>query len=180
MTREEKILEAVKKANEIKQKYNFIEEELEVEFIIEGKPVPYARARHTRFGGKNGKGRFYNPKEKEMNQYNKEFMKQIPENVSQRIKELDEKSIYYVELYCDFYVPIQKADSIERSALKEAGIIKPTLRNGDSDNYVKFVQDALHNVLYDDDKVVTVIRSNKLYSLKPRTEIKAKIKIIKK
>ena len=185
MERKEKILEAIKNLDKIieKHKINKTEKTMNLSFVIEGKPVPYARARYTRFGskGKKGKGRFYNPRQKEMDHYNREFRKQInsddEEKINNLINNLD--AIYYVKLYCKFYVPIQKTETIEKSALKEAGILKPTIRNGDSDNYEKFVQDALHGVIYADDKVVTFISSEKLYSLKPRTEIYAEINIIK-
>lgn len=41
----------------------------------------------------------------------------------------------------------------------------------DLDNLLKFVLDAAHDILYDNDKLVCSIQASKLYDMKPRTEL---------
>lgn len=145
----------------------------EIKFSINGKPIPYARAR----AGRNG---FYNPKAKEEQKYKNEFKHQLTQESYDRLKELmkDEESLYFVEVYGDFYVPIPKSDSKSLKELKLNQIIRPIIRNGDIDNYMKLVLDALHDVVYTDDKRVTSIKANKYYSDNPRSEITVKINVI--
>ena len=46
-------------------------------------------------------------------------------------------------------------------------------------NFDKFLLDSLHEVLYDDDKHVVKIKSEKRYDFEPRTELTARITKIK-
>lgn len=176
MTQEEKIssLSENKKQEFLKQVNENIEE-IKIKFIINEKPVPYARARL----GRNK--RFYNPKTNVENKYKKICLNQLDENTYKKLQELikDENKIFFVKANCEFYVPIQKNESIKNIFLKENKIIRPTIRNGDIDNYVKLILDSLHDVIYSDDKVVTSISAEKYFSIKPRSEINITITIIK-
>lgn len=146
---------------------------ISIDFSINGKPIPYARAR----AGRNG---FYNPKAKEENEYKDKFKHQLTIEQYDQLKPLmeDENSTYYVEICGKFYVPIPKADSKKVKEQKSSGILRPIIRNGDIDNYMKFVLDALHDVVYTDDKRVVSIKAEKYYSENPRSEINVIIHII--
>ena len=93
-----------------------------------------------------------------------------------KINELINNHIeYYVYVSGKFYIPIPKADSIDTTAKKIAGIIRPTVKRGDVDNYIKLILDVLHDVVYDDDKNVIGITAEKYYSTEPRIELNIKI-----
>lgn len=142
-------------------------------FQFKGKPIPYARERKGRFNS------FYNPKEKEMKELRKLLLKSLSKNQKEKLGEIlkNPDSLYYVYLKAIYYVPIPKGDSVDLKILKEEQVIKPAIRP-DLDNYDKFVIDALHEVVFDDDKRVISINAAKLYSLNPRTELEIKIEII--
>lgn len=161
-----------KEINEFIDDYTKNKEELELNFVINDKPVPYARARFSI----RTKG-FYNPKAACENQYKKLFKDQLTENEYKKIKLLLSSATanYTAEIYGNFYVPTQTADSAKTTILKERQIIRPDIRNGDIDNYMKLVLDALHDVIYNDDKIVSHIEANKYYSVSPRSEIRVKL-----
>ena len=143
-------------------------ETFSVNFIINEKPVPYARARLGR------SGIFYNPKSSIERKYKNIFFNELPQTEKEKIIKLlkSETAEYYVKITGDFFVPTQQNDSAKTILLKEEKIIRPELRNGDIDNYMKLILDALHGVIYNDDKIVMSISANKYYSIKPRSEIK--------
>ena len=147
---------------------------VDVSFCIHKKPENYVRER-------SGRGNhFYNPKETLMKEYRRDFLKQMStedyNEIQRIIKENNDR--YIVNINATYYYPIPKGDSIKVAALKEGGFIDPTIRI-DLDNYDKFLLDAMHDVLYDDDKHVVAINSAKKYSLDPRTEITATVTEIK-
>lgn len=160
MNRDEKIKELLNTL-EVPEKDEHI-----INFIIEGKPENYVRER-------SGRGNhFYNPKSNKMQSYKLSFLKMMSKDSYNYTRELIKnlEANYFIELKADYYLPIPKADSIKVSALKEKKIIRPIIRP-DLDNYDKFLIDSLHNVVFEDDKRVVSISSNKYYSLNPRTEI---------
>lgn len=132
-----------------------------------GDPVSDSRPRTGRGG------HFYNPKSSKSEEFRKYFKEVMtPENrlfLEEIIK--DTSAEYYISMEVDYYLKIQKANSIANKVLKESKIIRPDTRP-DIDNYDKFLCDSLHEVLYDDDKRVVSMTSNKYYSLNPRTEIR--------
>ena len=138
-----------------------------IHFIINEKPIPYARARLGR------SGIFYNPKASIENKYRRIFSQELSVEDNQLLTKLLTSSTakYHVEIKGRFYVSIPQADSAKTTLLKEKGIIRPELRNGDIDNYMKLILDALHKVLYNDDKIVMSIHAEKFYSINPRSEI---------
>jgi len=168
------ILNNTNEINNIINEYNndLFETNHRIDFNINEKPVPYARARQGKYG-------FYNPKAAVEVKYRNLFKNQLSADDYKILKPLleNEDSEYYVEIIGNFYVPIPESDSIKTTILKEQGLIKPAIRNGDIDNYMKLILDALHDVIYTDDKRVTSIVANKLYSLNPRSEITINLQI---
>ena len=147
---------------------------IEINFTKHGQPENYVRERYTSRGN-----RFYNAKEALMKETAKELKQLIsPENriILDKLV-VDPTADYYVEIEAVFYIKIPNADSIEKTVLKEKGVIRPVTRP-DLDNYDKYIIDTLHGVIYDDDKRVISIKTNKLYSINPRTELKIKIVIL--
>ena len=144
------------------------------EFTINGQPENYSRERKGR--GKH----FYNPKGKKMQEIRDQLRKTQDEKTRKYLKKVfeNEHSEYYVELEIKYYIQIQSTSSLKDSVLKELGFIKPTIRP-DIDNYDKFILDTLHEIVYGDDSHVVKVSPEKLYSLNPRTEIKAKLVITK-
>lgn len=142
-------------------------EEYKVKLIINGKPEAYARPRVVRGG------HAYNPKAKLMDQRNFQLKEQTL-FIRNQINDIIKKDNYIVELNLKYYIPIAKNETIKNAILKEKGLIRP-LSRPDLDNYDKFIIDVLHDVVYDDDKRVVTVNSEKYYSINPRTEIIATI-----
>ena len=171
-SKEEKVSEYIEKHHD--EMINIPEESREIKITIPGKPESYARPR-------SGRGHhFYNPKEgkmkscriicmKQLNEEDKEFVKDAVENYQKN---------YYVEMDVVYYYKIPQGNTIKESALKKSNILKATVKQ-DLDNFDKFLLDSLHEVLYDDDKHVVKIKSEKRYDFEPRTELTAKITKIK-
>lgn len=169
----EKMLENQQNSEEFKSKFQV----REIKLVKIGEPKPYARERYTRFG-KNGKGRFYNKRAVYMQELKEEFQQQRSEddiNLINALIEHKDEYPYYVEVSGKFYVGIPKSDSLKTAYLKASNALRPTNNRGDADNYIKLVLDSLHDVLYEDDKHVIKIASEKFYSLEPRMELTAKI-----
>ena len=142
-------------------------------FKYNGKPESYSRER-------KGRGsHFYNPKGDKIREYRRVFKTQLNDDSKKYLSELisSPEKIYMVYLDITYAIQVQKADSIKNTALKLAGIIKPSLRP-DIDNYDKFILDAMHDVIYDDDKRVISIRSNKIYAEEEYTLVNVKIEEI--
>lgn len=79
----------------------------------------------------------------------------------------------YIEMSCDFYVPIPKSWS---KAKKQKAIeceLRPD-KKPDIDNFSKAVKDALNEVAYWDDAQIVTEHNNKWYSTEPRVEIRVK------
>lgn len=174
MSKREKILEKLKDQEYIDKimSDHQVTELIEFSLVKHGKPQPYARPRA-------GRGVFYNPLSKMMNEDRKMFKDQLDIKTRERLEKLfsNEKAIFYVTMTFDFYIETQKGSSIKDSVLKELKVIRPDKRP-DIDNYDKYILDVLHEICYADDKNVISVRSDKFYALDPRTEINVKIEII--
>lgn len=172
MTKIEKAEKLIKDGKHL-DKYKI--ETTKYSFKFTGKPENYSRER-------KGRGNhFYNPKSGRMLEYREAFQKQLDKDDKKYLKDLiaNIDTEYMVSLDITYGIGIQKTESIERTALKLSGVIKPALRP-DIDNYDKFILDVLHDVVYDDDKRVININSKKIYSVEEHTKIDVKIeKIIK-
>lgn len=147
---------------------------LEIEIVHSEEPENYVRERYTGRGN-----RFYNAKEGIMKNMKAELKSMVPGDKKIDLDKLlkNEDAVYYVHLEADFYLKTPSGDSIETTVLKENKIIRPAIRP-DLDNYDKLLIDVLHDIVYDDDKRLVSIKSNKFYSMKPRTEIRIRIEII--
>ena len=155
-------------------KENENKEIITLNLTVNQPPESYARERKGR--GKH----FYNPKGDKMTAIREILLDKIPVKDKLKLETLfkNENASYYVYLDIKYYIPIQKSSSIKEAILKELGSILPEGRP-DIDNYDKFILDTLHEVAYHDDSHVVRIHSEKRYSLNPRTEITAQIKINK-
>ena len=132
-------------------------EKLSFSIAYPGKPEAYARER-------TGRGHFYNPKSGKAKLLKEYVAKNMPKKIRERMKKIiaNKDAVYYVSFDLVFLIPIAKSDSKKKRAAKLEGSIRPATRP-DIDNYLKFVMDALHDVLYDDDKRVTKISGSKEY-----------------
>jgi Holliday junction resolvase RusA-like endonuclease len=71
----------------------------------------------------------------------------------------------------EFLMPIPKYRYKEiKHRMKEGEIVWHTTKP-DTDNLIKFYGDALNKVLWNDDRLISSVLGEKLYSLKPRTVI---------
>lgn len=142
---------------------------------IPGTPINYLRER-------SGRNHFYNPRGKELRSVRKLVLeKLLTKTEKEKLKSLveDESKTYYVSLKIEYYVPMRKNLSKEMQLLQKNKFIRPDIRP-DLDNYDKFLLDMFHSVLYDDDKRVVSIQSDKYYDDSPRTEISVFIWEIRK
>jgi Holliday junction resolvase RusA-like endonuclease len=177
LNKKDKIKERLKDKKYIKkisEEHTKDREVINIKFLYPGQPENYIRERYTNRGK-----RFYNKKAKQMDNANKFYSKQLDVLTRDKLNKLiaNKDAEYYIKIDIDFYLKIPNGDSIKRTILKEEKIILPGIRP-DLDNYLKFTIDVLHNILFDDDKRVTSINSNKYYSINPRTEIKIEIVIL--
>jgi Holliday junction resolvase RusA-like endonuclease len=148
---------------------------IDFDITLTEEPENYVRERYT------GRGhRFYNAKQGIMTEMKAKMKTMVPKDLKKRLEKLfkSETAIYYVHIFADFFVKIPKADSVDTTILKEKRVILPD-QTPDLDNYIKLLVDVLHEVAYDDDKRVVHFTSNKYYSVKPRTELKVRIDVIK-
>lgn len=148
---------------------------IDFEITLFEEPENYVRERYT------GRGhRFYNAKQGIMKDMKAKMKEMVPAFHRKRLEKLfkSETAIYYVHIFADFFVKIPKADSVDTTILKEKKVMLPD-QTPDLDNYIKLLVDVLHEVAYDDDKRVVHFTSSKYYSVRPRTELKVRIDIIK-
>lgn len=119
---------------------------------IQGAPVPWAPARYLRHGIS------YSPKSKDKKRVIWEVKKQYSGECF--------KGPVHLE-FC-FYMPIPKSWSKKKQAkvLSAAHTNKP-----DTTNLQKFAEDCLKGIVFEDDKQVWSILSQKVYSDNPRTVI---------
>lgn len=118
--------------------------------LIPGIPIAYKRVRIYR---RHGQVIAINPNSKE------KIFTQIY---------LKSKKIYMlgnISLKCKFYMPIPKC--LQKKILEN----QPHTNKPDVDNLLKFLLDCLSGVCIEDDRKVSKIESQKLYSSSPRTEI---------
>lgn len=73
-----------------------------------------------------------------------------------------------IALYVIFYMPIPKSYSNKR---KLALDMQPHLKKSDLDNLLKMILDRAEGILFDNDKRIYSIRSEKVYSNRPRIEM---------
>lgn len=133
---------------------------MQIRFTILGNPMALKRHRSFRAG------RFirtYDPNEKAKENFLKTIQDKAPE------RPIDKP----IELQVDFYFARPK--NHYRTG-KFAGRLKDNapawhISRPDLTNLVKFVEDSLNGIFWRDDSTIARVRTNKLYSDKPRTEI---------
>lgn len=138
-----------------------------IAFTVFGNPVPKERPRTVRkeSGYKKASVRTYTPAK--------------TKNYETAVA-LVYKSIYGtfkfekdvpLKVEINFYLGIPKSEGNKKRNQMLCGEIRPTKRNGDTDNFLKCATDALNGVAYEDDAQIVEIIGKKYYSDKPRAEI---------
>ena len=122
-----------------------------MKIIIPNKPIALKRHRHTK------DGRTYNSQ--------RVFMDEI----SFIVKSQWNKKPYNVplRLFITFFMPIPKS---KKKELHDTFHFK----RPDISNLLKFYEDALNGVLWEDDCLIVEVHASKVYSKDPRTEIVVK------
>ena len=139
-----------------------------IKFNISGEPINYVRERVV-------KGHAYNPKKKQMLKIRNKLKDLLSADDKLYLeKVINSDSVYYVSLTMKFYLKIPKNSSNIQAAKMLNNIIRPA-KTPDIDNLEKFIIDALHEVVYDDDKKLVEAHGYKYYSNKPRTELEVEI-----
>ena len=119
-----------------------------MKIIIPNKPIALRRHRHTKSG----------------HSYNSQ--RELMDHVSFVVKSQWDKKPYSVplRLFISFFMPIAKSKKKELQG-------KPHAKRSDLSNLLKFYEDALNGVLWEDDAIISEIHAYKIYSKNPRTEI---------
>lgn len=144
------------------------EEKKIIKFTILGEPINYVRERVV-------KGHAYNPKKKDMIKVRnklKDLLSAQDRLYLERLLYSD--TVYYVNVTMKFYLEIPKNTSNIKAAKMLNNLIRPA-KTPDIDNLEKFIIDALHEVVYDDDKKLVEAHGYKYYSNEPRTELEIEI-----
>lgn len=76
-----------------------------------------------------------------------------------------------VQMTVNVYLEIPKSTPKKKRDAMILGDIRPTVKNGDVDNYFKAVSDALNGVAYPDDSCIVDSRCRKFYSIWSRAEV---------
>lgn len=126
---------------------------------IPGKPIAKKRPRFARVG------KFvktYNPQETEEGRFLFEAYRQLGDD----FKPIEKP----ISVIMCFYMPIPKSTSKKRKLLMSMKQIQHS-KKPDLSNMIKFAEDALNGVVWQDDSLITTIWATKAYSEEPRTEI---------
>lgn len=130
------------------------------EFDIE--PVEQARPRATRMG----KGiRLYDPKKVTV------FKKRLGMLAKQQMLDRGlEPFDGPLEVYMEFYRPVQASISKKERARRLSGVHRPMVKP-DLDNYIKSTSDALNEIIWEDDNLIVSLQAEKLYSERPHLTV---------
>jgi len=128
-------------------------------FVIDHKPQAQARHRHYKRGDRVIT---FDPNSADKKACQISIMRQM------RDKGLKMAPVgpLHLEVLC--YTQVPGSLSIKR---RNALVGQPCCTKPDTDNYVKFYSDALNAVAYEDDRLVTSLWSQKIYSDNPRVEL---------
>lgn len=122
-----------------------------MKFIISGIPCVLRRHRHTKLG------RTYNSQRSQM------------DDLAFMVKSQWNKKPFQcpLKLSIVFHTPIPKSFS-----KKKALLLNNTFdtRHRDLSNYIKFLEDSLNGVVWEDDSIIVELNAQKKYSINPRTE----------
>lgn len=125
-------------------------------FEIHGCPIPQKQTRFVR-----ATGRAYNPSQKDVEQIRWQIRPYAPR----------EPLACAIEMHMTFYLPIPKSASRRVYMQMLNGVILPT-KKPDFDNLAYLITNALKEIVYADDSLVTDCTIRKRYSETPRTVIK--------
>jgi Holliday junction resolvase RusA-like endonuclease len=141
-------------------------------FMILGEPIAQQRHRDTVRGGKRYK---YDPLSEVKKGIRGQFYRQLAElrqnndhKISMEASKLPYMGFYHV--YMHFYFGVPDSTPKARKNAKLWGLEKCVVHK-DLDNLEKFMMDIFNGLLFDDDKRVVNLSSQKSYSENPRTEI---------
>lgn len=125
-----------------------------ITFEVDGAPVPQSRPRFTR------QGHAY---EAEKSRKYKELVR------AAAVEKMKGREPWNgaVSAYLTFYLPMPKSWSKKKRGEALRGLIVPTGRVGDTDNYLKTVLDACNGVIYADDSQVYNVTATKWYGEEP-------------
>jgi Holliday junction resolvase RusA-like endonuclease len=116
---------------------------------IEGTPIPWAS--HQGYGRRS-----FNPRFKE-----KEMIRWVA-----KAQYIGEPIKGPIKIYYKFYMPIPK--SLSKS---EKEVLYFHTKRPDITNLIKFVEDCIKGIYFEDDSQVCEVVAEKVYSLRPRTVI---------
>ena len=125
-------------------------------FEIQGNPVPQQQTRFIR-----STGIAYNPSQKEIKQLQWQIK---PYSPTQPLE-------CAIEMHLTFYLPIPASTSRVKRLQMLNGVILPK-KKPDFDNLAYLVTNALKQIVYKDDSLITDCIIRKRYSDSPRTVIK--------
>lgn len=133
-----------------------------VDFFIEGKPQPKARARTVR---RHGITRTFTPESTRVN------AAKIAGAARDAMYAIGEKP-FTCPLKMILRIYVRPSSDTRKDAYMQmmAGTIKPTKRP-DLDNYMKQVMDALNGVVYLDDSQIVEVEASKIYAAEPRIRV---------
>lgn len=143
-----------------------------MKIVIQGNPIPKARARTIM---RKGKVLTYDPQHHEKEHVRHQFIKAIRTAFDSESKEIamEASNLAYGKLYhlsiC-FYLPLNDSDSEGEKNAKLWGL-EPCNKKPDLSNLLKFYEDAANEVLYPDDSMIVSCDMSKCFAVNARTEI---------
>lgn len=140
-----------------------------INITILGQPIPKRRARHVNRGSYVAT---YDPQEKNKQSVKRLMAHSLADYANTHpviISQLCKAEAYTVEM--KFYLAIAHSDTIVERNAKEWGF-QAANQVADIDNLCKFYMDCANGIIWTDDRSVVELKSKKLYSNNPRTEIK--------
>lgn len=130
---------------------------MKINFLIPGKPIPYARPRYS-------KGHFYDPTQKQKQQVKWDLKSQYSKAPITSA----------ISLNIIFSMPIPNKCSNLKKYKMIAGDMNH-IKKPDIDNLAKFILDCLTDIVIKDDCQIVDLTLKKIYSEYPCTIIEAKI-----
>lgn len=136
-----------------------------MKFEFDIAPVEQARPRATRMS----KGiRLYDPKKVTV------FKRQLGMLAKQQMLDRGlEPFDGPLEVYMEFYRPVQASLSKKERARRLSGVHRPTVKP-DLSNYIKATEDALNGILWVDDNCIVGLMAEKFYSEDPHLTVEIK------
>lgn len=147
-----------------------------MKIVIQGNPIPKARARFRRLGQRT---MTYDPQDKSKKQI-AQVMTTTLQHALNSENELwrNEAALIHsgspIMVKARFYLPFQKVWRQSDLKEKEWGFVNHTSKP-DCSNLIKFYEDCMNKTIFKDDSQIVVLMCDKQYSSNPRTEIEIKV-----